>query len=39
MKKGGTGGANTNKNGLKFERRIDIKTAQSGNAQDLRFTP
>jgi len=30
MKKGGVGGANTNKNGLKFERRIDIKTSFEG---------
>ncbi len=30
MKKGGTGGANTNKSGLKFERRIDVKTAFEG---------
>lgn len=30
MKKGGTGGANTNKNGLRFEKRVDIKTAFKG---------
>lgn len=30
MIEGGKGVANTNKNGLKFERRIDIKTAFEG---------
>jgi hypothetical protein len=30
MIEGGKGGANTNKSGLKFERRIDVKTAFEG---------
>jgi len=38
MIEGGKGGANTNKSGLKFERRIDVKTAfEDLNGYEVKY--